>query len=71
MERSRRTMVLGFVKEIWIQMRIFRLMLIIITPKTRGNRSEKYWMRIQGMSTERAPVVWMRLTCQKLGKIEN
>jgi hypothetical protein len=32
--------VLGFVKEIWIQMRIFRLMLIIITPKTRGNRSE-------------------------------
>jgi len=39
-ERSRRIMVLGFVKEIWIQMRIFRLMLIIITPKTRGNRSE-------------------------------
>jgi hypothetical protein len=34
MERSRRIMVSGFVKEIWIQMRIFRLMLIIITPKT-------------------------------------
>lgn len=54
MERSLRIMVLGFVKEIWIdQMWIFWLMLIIITPQTRGNRSEKYWMRIQGMSTER------------------
>ena len=54
-------------------------MLIIITPKTRGNRSEKYWMRIQGMSKERhpkimgkrkAPVVWMRLACQKLGRLK-
>ena len=67
-------------------MRIFRLMLIIITTKTRGNGAEKNWIRIQGMSAERhpkimgkreAPVVWMgerresEISMSKVRKIEN
>ncbi|KAF9677480.1 hypothetical protein SADUNF_Sadunf08G0112100 [Salix dunnii] len=34
-----------------------KLMLIIITTKTRGNGAEKNWIRIQGMSAERHPKI--------------